>query len=339
MQQKFSNRSKLPAQIVSAVINDPYNMHGHLTATSLIQPPRMRQLTMRHKDEIVIDVEDSIWSLLGQTAHSILERAEQSGSFHEERIHADIDGITISCQTDVYCAQEPRLVNGAWAMDENGALKLFEIEPTIRDYKLIKVIAGAFKHPEWEQQLNINAHIWELLGFPVKRLEVIAIYRDWSKILARREREYPPPVQVFPIELWSRKKRDEYVRARVYLHAASEKLEDDQLPYCMPQEQWRRPPQYAVNRMSRKSAVRLFKTDLEAQNFILNSKSNNKMWVTFRPGEAVRCEEYCNARPFCNQYKIEHGGDYEFSKSYEGRAIAEGGGGWCVGLRENLIES
>lgn len=73
----LTNALDLPAAIVNAVANDPYDRgNADLSVSQLIAPPRKVELERLHADELTEDVSDRIWSLIGQSVHEILRRAE-----------------------------------------------------------------------------------------------------------------------------------------------------------------------------------------------------------------------------------------------------------------------
>jgi hypothetical protein len=299
---KLTNHYNLPQQIVSAVKRDPYQgfRASDITTTSLIQPPRIFQLRKRHGEEIEEDASDRIWSLLGQIVHGILERADDTDAFHEERIKIFVNGWSLSGQTDVYNTKE------VIGYTKTGRPRYKKSAPAVRDYKFIRVTAGRCLHDEWESQLNINAHLWRSHGFKVDKVEIIAIYRDWSKMMAQRDSKYPPPVQVFPQKLWSHHEADLFIQGRVLAHQQAEKLPDHLLPFCTPAEQWRRDQKWAVMKPKRAKALVLKPTKEEADRYIAEL-GDRAAYIEFRPGTPTRCENFCDVRPWCNQFEMESG--------------------------------
>lgn len=298
----LTNNYNLPQQIVSAVKRDPYKGHlaSDITVTSLIQPPRIFQLRRRHDDEIREDAGDRIWSLLGQVTHGILERADDDGAIHEERIKIFVNGWSLSGQTDVYATHE------IVGYTKTGRVRYKKSIPTVRDYKFIKVAAGRFDHDDWGKQLNIYAHLWRSHGFPVEKIEIVAIYRDWSKMMAQRDSSYPPPVQIFPQKLWTPEEADLFIQGRILAHQQAEKLPDNLLPFCTPADQWRKNQKWAVMKPKRARAVAIKDTKEEADKYI-QDLGDRSAYVEFRPADAIRCNNFCDVQPWCNQYQMENG--------------------------------
>lgn len=278
---KFTNDLGLPEPIVRAVTNDGYNRgESDFTVTQLIAPARARVLRKRHAHLITEDVADRIYSLLGQSIHTILERAEIE-HMAEVRLYAKVDGLTISGQLD-RCAFFP--------------------DGLLQDYKLCSVWTD-FDKSEWIQQLNMLVWLLEQNGHDVKRAEIVAIFRDWSKSRAKRERDYPQhQVKLIPIELWTAESTLAFIRERIKAHVDAELGE---LPDCTPEERWYRGEQWAVMKVGNKRAVKLheFKNQAEQHMGTLQerAKPGEKFALEHRPGENVRCAEYCSAYPFCKQ--------------------------------------
>lgn len=273
---KLSNRLNLPDAIVAAVQNDEYS-HGtaHISVTGLLRPPRIGVLEKAHENELESDVSEHIWSLMGQSIHSILERANKTG-IAERRLSMECNGWQIS-----------------------GGMDLVHDDGILTDYKMTsvwKIIKGI--DDEWEKQLNLYAVLLRQHGHQVKRLQVVTILRDWSKMKASLEADYPQ-AQVVNIEipLWPEGVAIEFMKERVILHQQAS-LEN--LPLCTPAERWQREDVFAVMKIGRKSAVKLYDNENEALKHI---EGLSDLSLVKRPGLSVRCREYCSVSKFCKQYQ------------------------------------
>ncbi len=272
-----TNELDLPAAVVQAVANDPYphGQVGDISATALIDAPRIRILRRRHADEIVEDASERIWSLLGQAVHTILERAEPS-AVTERRLFADVGGWRVSGQFD-------RAV-----LDHGAGL--------LQDYKVTSAwaVVDGLK-PEWERQLNVLRYLAEANGYTIRALQIVAVLRDWSRSRAGQGQGYPAqPVQVLDVPLWDDDTLEAYVHDRVRVHQAAESGEP---PQCTAHERWQRPTTYAVMRKGRKSAIRVYEDRAAAER----RAEDEGGYVEVRVGRAVRCEAYCPVRAFCEQ--------------------------------------
>ena len=292
---KYTNRHNIPQEIINAVHNDSYSKgKATISATGLLQPPRIRLLAQENYEKLTIDVSDEIWKLLGQSVHTILERANEDNEdvITEQRMFTVVNDWTVSGQTD--------------SIDVKSN--------TLKDYKVTSVwsIVSALKEGkvEWEQQLNIYAYLYkQTTGKTIDQLNIIAIARDWNKNQYLRSRgDYPPsPVTVLDINLWSDEEQEDFIKQRVSIHQEAEVdyLINDKLPFCTDEERWRRKDTYRVEKKGRKTAVRVLDTQEEADEYVEGHKDSKLLKVVEAKGECVRCANYCDVAEFCNQYNEE----------------------------------
>jgi len=270
----ITNLNNLPSSIYRAVCNDTYSDGGSdITVTSLIKPPWMRQLQLKHAAEIVEDVADRIFSLLGQATHTILERAAADHCIVERRFFVERLGWKVSGQVDL-------------------------IDPTeglLADFKVTSkyVVTGGIK-PEHEQQLTLNKLLAEENGITgIKRLEIIAVLRDWSKMKMMREKDYPKSqVAVIRSPIWLKEAAEAFLIQRIQLHQASNP------PLCTAEERWQKPERFAVLKKGAKRAVKLYDDQKDAANHVAQIGCGAK--VETRPSEPIRCQHYCNVAQFCS---------------------------------------
>ena len=256
----------------------------YLSVTQLIAPPRQVLLKKRHDDEITEDVSDRVWSLLGQSIHSILEAAEDEQSIAEERLYMEIDGYRIGGMTDLY--------------ETNGTLTDFKVT------SVWSVILG--DHQDWVQQVNLNAALYRHAGFDVNKVQIITILRDWQESKAQVDRNYPQQgVLVLEQPLWTQEEAIEFASERIKQFKNCSDEPDHKLPLCTPEERWRRGDSYAVKKAGNKKATKVAGSMEEAKEikFTLEKEGKGSFEIEFRPGTDLRCVRYCSAAQFCSYYK------------------------------------
>ncbi len=275
---KITNELGLPEAIVEAVRNDPYNPGASdISVTRLIAPPQKVSIEAEHREEIVEDASERIWSLLGQAIHSILERSEHH-AMAEERLAIERCGWVVSGQFD----------------------RLVVSDGILQDYKVTSVWSVKDEpKEEWEQQLNCLAHIAREHGYKINRLEIVAILRDWSKNKAKAGGDYPRHnVVKIQIPMWSEDEAEYFIQSRVLAHQSARA---GTITPCSAAERWARSDVWALMKEGRKTAVKLYLSENEAGSACADAGA--KHYVQFRPGESVRCSSYCNAAPWCKQWQ------------------------------------
>lgn len=279
----YTNTANLPQPLVSALIFDDYDSQADISVTGLGLPVRIRQLEKRHGDKITVDVSELIWKVIGSIGHKILERADTDNHLSEERLFTSLHGWTISGKADLLA---PNM--------------------TLSDYKFTSVWAMKDAKIEWEQQLNLYALLYRKNGFLVDKARLVAVLRDWSKLKASREPDYPQVgVVVREVPLWSPEEQEAFLGLRVRAHQQAEKLADDDLSMCTEEERWHKPDVWAVKKKGGKRALRLLETPEAASAYALDREPQfpTRLEIEHRPGEDTRCLHYCAVRQFCSYGK------------------------------------
>lgn len=288
----YTNEHNLPDAMVKALVFDDYDYHaaGDISATGIIQPPRIRQLTKRHRKEITEDVSELIWRMAGSIGHKIVERGAGPNVFSEERLTMQLAGWTITGKVDLMRTAVTNI--DGWNTDTYA----------IEDFKFRSVWAAKDLKPEDEQQLNIYATLARHNRFCVTELRIISVLRDWSKLRATREKDYPQVgVAVREIPLWEQNIAESFLEYRVIQHQEAEKLSDGNLPMCTQEERWHKPDTWAVKKKGNKRATKVLETHADAAEMIRAMGGNFE--VEHRLGEDVRCLNYCAVRQFCSYGK------------------------------------
>lgn len=239
-----------------------------------------------HKGELEDDVEDRIWSLYGQVAHTILERANMSSDIVETRYFAKFKGpereVIVSAQVDT----------------------LSLINSVLSDWKFTtswKFKNNAPPDPNWVAQLNGQLEILRRNNLDAERLRIVGLLRDWSKLEARRAPDYPQKGVVSqPIPIWPREQITSFIEMRIALMEQAKK----ELPLCTPDERWAKQDAWAVVKGDRAVKFGVLFVESEAKKLLEKTPGAR---IEFRPGVSNRCESYCSVSQFCTQYQSTKG--------------------------------
>jgi len=279
---KITNRYSLPETLVRAVSDDERVYEpGVISVTSLIKPPQMYALEIAHRDDIVVDVSDLIWRLLGSAVHEVLERAQIDNALQEEELSMEVLGWKVVGHPDLWTP--PGILD---------------------DYKVTSVYAflNGVK-VEWEQQLNCYDPLYRAHGFETEEARIVAILRDWTKSRVNGD-GYPPAASLtMPVLLWPHDVQQEFIVDRVRLHQSVLEGGVD-APSCTPEERWRRATTYAVTKFGNKRAARVLDTLAEADAWRAEQSKPGDFVIEQRLGASVRCEGYCDVAPWCSQYQM-----------------------------------
>jgi hypothetical protein len=282
---KLTNEYGIPQTFINVLERPTYNKgKAHLSATQLLNSPKIVALTRKFDDEIEQDASDMVWSVVGSAIHNFLEQGKDENHIVEQRIHVEHDGWHIT-----------------------GAIDLQEVTTGgihVKDYKFTSVWAAMNEKPEWESQLNIYAWLVEKVKkVPVQSVTIAAMLRDWS----RRDREkegYPKaPILEIPVKLWTMEEREAYIAKRISLHSACEfAIETDgDLPDCTPEEMWEKPTVWAVKKKGNVRAKALYESEALATQALENYGKDYEIEV--RQGERTRCANFCPVSQYCQQYR------------------------------------
>lgn len=283
---QYTNRFNLPAtmvELVNKLTYDPSESDpNRISITTLINPPRIRLLTVRHWQELEEDISDHIWRITGNAYHYILSNISEEDRRIEKKIEIKLDDITVVGKPDLY------------------DIKLKSVE----DYKVTSVwsVKEGIKE-EWEQQLN--CYIWLLRkeGLEVEKAYINAILRDWRKSESLKYSDYPSiPFKRLEIKVWTPEEQEGFVKEKIKIYKEVLSLPDDELPECS--DKWTVDDKWAVYKNKNKIATRLLNTPDEANRYILElGDTKNKYRIEERKGRNLRCEEYCLVKDYCKFHK------------------------------------
>lgn len=319
----YTNKFNLPEPVMLAIINDEYSRgESDISVTQLIDPPLKVALFEAFNDQIVKDISDEIYALMGKGVHYVLEKAGQDlpSCLTEQRAFVkDVEGWTISGAMDHAVFKE---MNGDhWEMDDykhTSGYAVKEGKPGERTRK-----------DDWTLQLNfLRWLLYHGYQIEVSKLRIVAFIREWSVLKAAREPDFPQE-QVMPIEIATidldivTSMIIEKVKAHQYAQQTVDEWQNNgetPLPAsleCTFEERWAKPDTYAVKKKGRKSCLpgsAGLRTEEDALNYIVEKcggtydHANDQVkipkdhYVEHRRGESTRCEHYCDVKRFCPFY-------------------------------------
>lgn len=282
-----TNALGLPEPFVNAVSRRHEYVSGRYSVTDVLGGTCEAILKRRHSGDVEEDVSDQVWALLGTAVHRVLQDAEATDTqLQENWLSAPIpgcDGYSLSGIFDLYD-------------DSTG---------TVTDYKTTSVYTVMFGDFEkWRMQTLLYCWLLRQNGFDAHRGEIVAILRDHSQRKARTERDYPRH-PVFTIG-WDFTEED-IDGATGYLVSwftelmSQELVGDDRLEPCPDDKRWHKPDKWAVMRVGKKKAIRLFDTEDDADEYMeqLTDRHGACYRMEHRPGEDTRCDSYCSVADFC----------------------------------------
>lgn len=285
---KVTNKLNLPTAFVNAVSTTRHNATGCFSATTLNKGAKEIILSDRHFDEITVDAADSVWAVWGTAVHALLE-SQPDNNFHEEYFKVPVSKSFVTGQVDSY--------------DMENAV--------INDWKTASVWKVQFKDfSDWRAQGLTYAWLLKQSGLEVKKCRFVALLKDHSKTKAKNDSSYPQsPVFIYEFDVTPEdmaETRDRILNKVLEIENAY-KLEDDAIEPCSAEERWADGEKWAVMKNGRKSAVKVFDNQLDAD--AMAGELGNSHYVEHRPAISRKCGEYCNCKEFCNFYKAMNKGE------------------------------
>ena len=285
---KITNNLCLPAAFVHAVSTERHNAPHCYSATTLNKGAKEIVLTDRHYDEITVDASEQIWAVWGTAVHALLE-SEKDDNFHEERFKVAVGNSWVTGQVDSY-DMERGIIN---------------------DWKTASVWKVQFADfADWRAQGLTYAWLLTKSGLEVKKCRFVALLKDHSKTKAKHDASYPQsPVFVYEFDVTADDLAATEARiiSKVTEIENAYKLGDDDIEPCTLEERWADGEKYAVMKNGRKTAVKLFDNQQDAEAYA--GELGNSHYVEHRPAVSRKCEDYCSCCDFCNFYKSMHKGE------------------------------
>jgi hypothetical protein len=281
----ITNVMGLPQPFVDAATSDHRYKEHRYSVTEVLGGTCEAVLKRRHQGEADEDVADRVWAIFGTAVHDVLRRAQGTESqLQENWLSVPVVGdYELSGIFDLYD-------------DSTG---------TVTDYKTAGTIKWLKREfDDYRQQ--VLAYCWMLRenGFDARNGEIVMLLRDWSKSKARFDKDYPKH-QVQKVS-WSFEDSDfEAIEDEIMFWfarvACQEKVPDEKLLPCSPEQRWHRDDKWAVTKDGAKRATRVLDSEESAESLRseLEAKTGKGHHVEFRQGEDVKCELYCSVASFC----------------------------------------
>ena len=308
---KITNELNLPDPIVQAVTNDPYDPGtSDITVTQVIDSPQIPALIRQYHETLAEDASHRIWSLFGQSIHTILERADtpelrKTGAkvMTENRFYANV-------------VIKGRTIELGGKIDRAIWFPRSDADPfaTLQDYKTASTWEYIYGlKADRIAQLNVYAYLMELADHPVDRVQAVMLFKDWSPGQIPRNDAYPRrPVHVFDVKRWTNEETATYIKERLERHFIEP-------AYCTPEERWEQKGKYRVLKEGRKTALRVLDSRAEAYRWCLDRghasgsedgsfELNKGISIVRTEDEQRRCmvnpsgKSYCPVSSVCSQW-------------------------------------
>jgi hypothetical protein len=287
---KITNKLGLPDMLQRAVEKEYTYRDKRYSITSLLDPDRVLMLKRRYNDIIEQDVSECIWMLFGSVTHYALETGIETkeNEYVEEHLeHTFENGYTLSGIIDhVYDYVDDYKTTSVWT-----------------------VIYGS-NNEHWKKQLQMGAYLhYKKHGIWIDKGRIIAILKDWNRKDSKIKSNYPQlPVAVIEFDLGTPEEIEEWILKRFDKIIELEKMADEDLPMCTYEERFNKGDTFAVKKKTNKTALKVHKTLDEAREHLinLNNKYPGVYEIEERPGEDVKCMNYCSCCKQCPHYLMNY---------------------------------
>tara|TARA_Y100001973_G_scaffold106295_1_gene183295 strand:- start:1975 stop:2901 length:927 start_codon:yes stop_codon:yes gene_type:complete len=299
--KSLTNLDVFPIPVQRFLMDDTYD-GGQMTdisATRLIDSPRISRLRSEYSHEVVEDAKRRIAAALGTAFHNLMEEYSPDEWVVEERFYATVNEKIISGQVDALAPVEPKEAKKIFGKDVENPV-------VIQDWKVITGFKAKMGMEDYEKQGNIYAYLVRKNGYTPVSFVIWALIKDWKEADATRDPNYPQlPIMKYEYKLWEEEKIENYIKERVDLHFS------DAMPECSEDEMWVSKVKWEAKKKGHTRPTKLFDEEREAFSWIADQDhratkgTTHEDWeITQRPSSRRRCEgNWCNVADFCDQYK------------------------------------
>ncbi len=238
----------------------------------------LKRLSFKKRVEFDYEIGDVYKAFLGTAIHSYLEQllSDADGIDTEFKISAQIEDIQLRGVVDAINHKEKQIL----------------------DYKTTSVYKYIFAdYTSFEKQLNLYRYMLYLTDskYADYSLNAILFFTDYSAKEATRKEDYPQlPIVEIEVPTWDFNKTAQYIDGRIKLYKQINALDNTalgSLDICSPEEKMMRngTGKYAVIKKGRKTAVRVFDNQQEAEYYAGKDPAYE---VEYRAPKA-NCVDYC----------------------------------------------
>lgn len=289
---KVTNKLGLPQAFVNAISVDRHNKDGQYSATTLNKGTAEVILTNRHWNELETDASEEVWAIWGTAVHAVMEN-QADNNFKEELFEVEVESDN-----------QKRIITGR--------VDSYDMEnETLYDWKTASVWKIQFSDfKDWKQQGLTYAWLMSRNGLTVKKCRFVAMLKDWSATKAKTDKDYPSlPVYIYEFDVTEKDivETTERINKKVAELVKAERLSDDELIPCTPEERWATDEKWAVKKTGQKKAIPGGLCDtLEQAEKLVGEKGGKGFEIEHREPTSRKCEDYCICKDFCKFYKSLH---------------------------------
>ena len=275
---RVTNIYNLPQALVDAITTEKHNKDGEYSATTLLKGACETILTKRHWDDILVDASESIWQIFGTATHSIFE-AQKDNTFKEEFFSVDVSKSKVTGRVDSYDLENEILVDWKTA-------------------SVWKVLKQDFA--DWKRQGLIYSWLMKQSNLNVQKCRFVALLKDHSKAEAVKTGYPLNPIYIYEFDVTDEdlKEIETFILEKVKELEAADKIEDLKLEPCSQEQRWTTPEKWAHMKEGRKSAIKLYDSEEEANKVELKKDE----YIEHRLGVNKKCEHYCHCKEWCPLY-------------------------------------
>jgi len=278
----ITNKFNLPKFLVDIVENNEH-VHNPLSygVTSVLSPIRETILRRKFEKELSEDINDMINMIFGSAFHDFMEKNDKSDALKEYKISIKVP-------------ETERLLTGIIdRYDQNNF--------TVYDYKTTttyKVIEQDFK--DYKMQGLMYAWLLKQEKKHVEKITFQLFLKDFSKSRSERTENYPDSAYyewTYTIQPNDLNDIEIYITERMKRLQLNESLPNELLDMCSDEERWYTGNSYAIMKLGKTKAERVFNTMQEALDYSYKKAPNSV--IQERKGIYRKCEQYCSVRHIC----------------------------------------